>query len=97
VFFTFLITYFRKKGNKDVPRKYIGGTRMSKVRVRQSKNRLRSSLSEEEIEELRRKIRDPSYIDYVAHQIARAICEHLGSELYNVNLPERSNESSNPP
>ncbi len=70
---------------------------MSKIRVRQSKNRLRSSLSEEEIEDLRRKIRDPSYIDYVAHQIARAICEHLGSNLYGINLPEKSSESSKPP
>ena len=61
---------------------------MSKVRVRQSKNRLRSSLSDDEIEELRRKIRDHSYVDYVTQQIARAICEHLGSDVYDVNLSE---------
>ncbi|MCX8029119.1 MAG: hypothetical protein N2712_03895 [Brevinematales bacterium] len=55
---------------------------MSKVRVRQSKNRLRSRLTEEEIKELRSKIRDPSYIDYVASQLASIIFTKItGSEL----------------
>ncbi|MEN2997837.1 MAG: hypothetical protein ABDH28_02200 [Brevinematia bacterium] len=60
---------------------------MSKIRVRQSKNRLRSSLTEEEIKELRSKIRDPAYIDYVTSQLASIIFSKIGKD---INLDEFS-------
>lgn len=61
---------------------------MSKVRVRQSKNRLRSKLTEEEINELRRKIRDPSYIDHVTSQLASIIFSKLGDKIDDFLLHE---------
>ncbi|MGC8964080.1 MAG: hypothetical protein ACP5KI_01770 [Brevinematia bacterium] len=65
---------------------------MSKVRVRQSKNRLRSKLTEDEIKELRRKIRDPSYIDHVTSQLASIIFSRLSDKIDDFLLHE--NESS---
>ncbi len=58
---------------------------MSKVRVRQSKNRLRSKLTDKDIQELRTRIRDPSYIDYVISELACIIFSKIGE---NVNLDE---------
>lgn len=63
---------------------------MSKVRVRQSKNRLRSKLTEEEINELRNKIRDPAYIDYVTSQLASIIFSKLGLD---VDLDQSNNST----
>lgn len=66
---------------------------MSKVRVRQSKNRLRSRLTEEEIKELRGKIRDPAYIDYVTSQLASIIFSKISSDIDILDVD--SNNSTN--
>ncbi|MFN4245618.1 MAG: hypothetical protein ACK4F9_05665 [Brevinematia bacterium] len=61
---------------------------MSKIRVRQSKNRLRLKLTEEEIQELRIKIRDPSYIDHVVSELACIIFSKIGDTADLSEVPE---------
>ncbi|MCS7298385.1 MAG: hypothetical protein RMJ37_00270 [Spirochaetia bacterium] len=68
---------------------------MSRVRVRQSKNRLRSRLTEEEIRELRSKIRDPSYIDYVTSQLASIIFTKIRGDPENQEEKNEEDQRSN--
>ncbi len=67
---------------------------MSKIRVRQSKNRLRSDyLDQHEINELRSKIRDPAYIDHVLSQLAGIIYMRIFSSEEENQKPKNKAKS----